>query len=292
MRFGTSLRTVVLLGLLTGLFLVVGRLLGGTPGMIIALVFALLLNGGAYWFSDRLTLGMAGARELPWVEAPWLHDLVARLARQASIPKPRLYLIEADQPNAFATGRDPAHAAVAVTTGLLSLLDRDELAGVLAHELAHIKHHDVLFTSIAAVLAGAITAIAEMTQWSFLLGGTDDEEQEGGGLGSLLGSLLMLLLAPLAAVLIQLAVSRGREYEADAGGARLLGNPLPLASALRRLDEASRAVPLAVNPSVAPLFIVNPLAGSWLSGLFATHPPIPERIRRLRAMAPRYAWAA
>jgi heat shock protein HtpX len=219
---------------------------------------------------------------------------VERLARAAGVPKPRLYLIEADHPNAFATGRGPQHAAVAVTSGLLALLNRDELAGVLAHELAHIKHRDVLFTSIAAMLAGAVTILADMLQWAFLFGGTNDEEQEEGGLGSLFGSLLLILLAPVAAVLIQLAVSRGREYGADAGGARLLGNPLALASALRRLDEASHALPLPlpVNPSTAPLFIVNPLAGSWLSGLFATHPPIPERIRRLQAMATRDAWAA
>ena len=290
MGLSTTLRTTLLLGLLTGLFLGIGHLLGGSAGMTIALVLALPLNGAAYWFSDRLALSIAGARPLSWAEAPWLHDLVGGLARRAGLPTPRLYLVEADQPNAFATGRDPSHVAVAVTTGLLAQLDREELAGVLAHELSHIKHRDVLVTSIAAVLAGALTTLAEIVQWSFLLGGSDDEE--GGGLGHALGSLVLALLAPVAALVIQLAISRGREFAADAGGARLLGDPQPLASALRRLEASGRLAPMAVNPAAAPLFIVNPLSGPWLSGLFSTHPPIEERVRRLLSTARRSARAA
>jgi heat shock protein HtpX len=281
-----SLKTVVLLALLAGLLVFAGRVIAGPTGMFVALVMALLMNFFAYWFSDRVVQAMTGARELPYEEAPWLHDLVAQLAYRAGIPKPRLWLVDAPQPNAFATGRDPNHGAVAVTTGLLHLLNRDELAGVIAHELAHIKHRDTLIQAVVATIAGAISYLAQMAQWALFFGGFGrSDDREGNGLGELAASLLFVILAPIAALLIQLAISRAREYEADAGGARISGDPLALASALERLEAASRLVPMEVNPAAAHLFIVQPFSGEGLLGLFSTHPPIRERIARLRRMA-------
>jgi heat shock protein HtpX len=281
-----SLKTVVLLALLAGLLVFAGRVIAGPTGMFVALVMALLMNFFAYWFSDRVVQAMTGARELPYEEAPWLHELVAQLAYRAGIPKPRLWLVDAPQPNAFATGRDPNHGAVAVTTGLLHLLNRDELAGVIAHELAHIKHRDTLIQAVVATIAGAISYLAQMAQWALFFGGFGrSDEREGNGLGELAASLLFVLLAPIAALIIQLAISRAREYEADAGGARISGNPLALASALERLEAASRLVPMEVNPAASHLFIVQPFSGEGLLGLFSTHPPIRERIARLRRMA-------
>jgi heat shock protein HtpX len=281
-----SLKTVVLLALLAGLLVFAGRVIAGPTGMFVALVMALLMNFFAYWFSDRVVQAMTGARELPYEEAPWLHELVAQLAYRAGIPKPRLWLVDAPQPNAFATGRDPNHGAVAVTTGLLHLLNRDELAGVIAHELAHIKHRDTLIQAVVATIAGAISYLAQMAQWALFFGGFGrSDEREGNGLGELAASLLFVLLAPIAALIIQLAISRAREYEADAGGARISGDPLALASALERLEAASRLVPMEVNPAASHLFIVQPFSGEGLLGLFSTHPPIRERIARLRRMA-------
>lgn len=276
-----TLRTGVLLAALTGLFALVGYALGGATGIVVALALAVAMNGAAYWFSDRLALAMAHARPVSPAEAPWLHAQVADLARRAEVPAPAVYVIDDPSPNAFATGRDPAHAAVAVTTGILALLDAPELRGVLAHEFAHIKNRDILITTVAATIAGAIAALANIVQFAALFGGHDDDE-EGPGL---LGSLALLIVAPIAATLIQLAVSRSREYAADATGARLVGDPLALAGALGKLERGAWLRPMAVNPAAAPLFIVHPFSGGGVPGLFSTHPPMPERIARLEAMA-------
>jgi heat shock protein HtpX len=277
------LRTTVLLAALTALFLVIGGAIGGNQGLLIAFVFALLMNFGSYWFSDKIILSMYGAREVSLHEAPDLYRLVQRLAQRAGIPMPRVYLIQSDAPNAFATGRNPQHGAVAVTEGLLRMLDEEELAGVLAHELGHIRNRDTLIMTVAATLAGAITMLAQMAQWGALFGfGRRDDEDSGGG--GILGVLLMAILAPIAATLIQLAISRSREYFADTTGAAIAGAPSGLARALEKLHFASQRLPMAANPATAHLFIVNPLAGgSWVN-LFSTHPPIEERIRRLRRM--------
>ncbi len=286
-KFMQGLKTVLLLGTLTGLFLVIGKLLGGQQGMIIAFIFAMAMNFFAYWFSDKVALSMYGAREIPYEEAPWLHDMVEELARKAGIPKPKIYLAPIDIPNAFATGRDPKHAAVAVTSGILNILSPEELKGVLAHELAHIKNRDILISSIAATIGGAISMIAEMAFWSNLFGGNDEEE--GGGIGSLIGSVLLFLLAPLAATLIQMAISRTREYAADATGAEISGCPLCLARALEKLENAANQLaPIArreINPGTAHMMIVNPLRGDFIASLFSTHPPTQERIRRLYEIA-------
>jgi|DewCreStandDraft_5_1066085.scaffolds.fasta_scaffold05316_5 heat shock protein HtpX len=282
-----TLKTVVLLAALTGLLLVIGRLIGGPEGMVVALAFAFLMNFVAYWFSDRIALAMAGAREVSYQEAPDLHRLVEQLAQYARLPKPRVYLIDSPSPNAFATGRDPAHAAVAVTTGLLSLLDREELAGVIAHELAHIKNRDTLIASVVATIAGAITMLVHMLQWALMFGMGRRDDEDRAGLAETVGALLMILFAPLVATLIQLAISRAREFEADATGARITGNPLALASALERIEAAVRFYPMAVDPAASHLFIVNPLSGETLLKLFSTHPPVAERVARLREMAMR-----
>jgi heat shock protein HtpX len=230
---------------------------------------------------------MSGAREVTPAEAPQLYGLVDDLARRADLPMPRVYLIDSEAPNAFATGRDPAHGAVAVTSGIMRLLDRDELAGVIAHELGHIKNRDTLISAVAATVAGAVTMIASMAQWAMIFGGFggSDEEEGEGGLGGLVGGLLMIILAPIAATLVQLAISRTREYGADAAGARIAGDPIALASALRKLETWSTRTPLAVNPATAHMYIVNPLTGGTLAGLFSTHPPTQERIARLEQLA-------
>jgi len=278
------LRTTVLLAALTALFLVIGAALGGNQGMVIAFIFALAMNAASYWFSDKIVLTMYGAREVSLHEAPELYRLVQRLAQRAGIPMPRVYLIASDSPNAFATGRNPQHGAVAVTEGIMRLLDEQELAGVLAHELGHIRNRDTLIMTVAATLAGAITMLAHMAQWGALFGGfgrRDDDEQGGGGM---LGLLFMAILAPIAATLIQLAISRGREYFADRTGAAISGTPTGLARALEKLHYASQRLPLETNPATAHLFIVNPLTGGSFMNLFSTHPPIEERIRRLRSL--------
>jgi heat shock protein HtpX len=275
------LRTTVLLAALTALFLVIGGAIGGNQGLFIAFVFALLMNFASYWFSDKIVLSMYGAREVSLNEAPDLYRLVQRLAQRADIPMPRVYIIPSEAPNAFATGRNPQHGAVAVTEGILRTLDTDELAGVLAHELGHIRNRDTLIMTVAATLAGAITMLAHMAQWGAIFGfGRRDEEDSGGG--GMLSLLFMAILAPIAATLIQLAISRSREYFADSTGAAVAGSPSGLARALEKLHYASQRLPMEANPATAHLFIVNPLTGGSLANLFSTHPPIEERIRRLR----------
>ena len=274
-------KTAILLAALTALLILIGGALGGQEGMIVAFVFALAMNFASYWFSDKLVLAMYGAKPIEEAEAPGLYRVVRTLATRAGIPMPRVYLIGSETPNAFATGRNPEHAAVAVTNGTLRMLDEQELEGVLAHELAHVKNRDVLIATIAATLAGAITYLAHMAQWAAIFGGRRDDEDEGG---SVFGAILMAILAPIAAMLIQLAVSRAREYQADATGARLAGQTWGLANALQKLHTASQVVPMQASPATAHLFIVNPLSGgSWVT-LFSTHPPIEERIARLRSM--------
>jgi heat shock protein HtpX len=276
------LKTGVLLGVLTALFVVIGYALGGQQGMVVAFALAVAMNMFSYWFSDKIVLAMYGARPISEAEAPRVYAIVRRLATRAQIPMPPVYLIPTDAPNAFATGRSPDHAAVAVTEGIMRILDEDELEGVLAHELSHVRNRDVLISTIAATLAGAITYLAHMMQWAaFFGGGRSSDDEEGGSPWAM---LLLAILAPFAAMLVQLAVSRAREYQADASGARLAGRPSGLAKALEKLETAARAEPMPANPATAHLFIVNPLSGQTLMRLFSTHPPIEDRIRRLRAM--------
>src|SRR6266446_774165 len=274
-----ALQTTLLLGLLTGLLMWVGQLVGGMQGLVLGLVLAAVMNLGSYWFSDRIVLAAYGARELSEQDAPDLFRIVRELAAGAHMPMPRVYLIASDSPNAFATGRSPEHAAVAVTEGILRLLTPDELRGVLSH----VHNRDTLISAIAATLAGVVLMVARMAQWAALFGGfRRDEREEGGGV---LGFLALVIVAPLAATLIQLAISRAREYQADASGAQLSHAPGSLASALEKIGAASGRIPLSAGPATAHLWIVNPLRGNWLASLFSTHPPIEERIRRLRAMA-------
>lgn len=282
-----NVKTTLLLASLTVLFVIVGRAIGGNGGMMIALFMAVAMNFGAYWFSDSIALRMSGAHEVSEDEAPELHRMVEQIARAAGLPKPRVHMIESWQPNAFATGRNPEHAAVAVTTGIMQVLDREELAGVLAHELGHVKNRDILVSSIAATIAGAVTMLANMAQWALIFGGLGRRnDEEGGGVADMVGSLFMIMLAPIAATVIQLAVSRAREYEADATGAEIIHNPLVLARALGKIERAAQvAPPMDVNPATAHLFLVNPLRGQTLARLFSTHPPIADRIRRLEDMA-------
>jgi heat shock protein HtpX len=275
-----TLRTGILMAALTGLFLAVGALVGGGTGMLIAFGMALAMNLFAYWNSDKVLLSMYGAQQVDAGSAPDLYRLVERLARQAGLPMPKVYITENPQPNAFATGRDPDHAAVCVTTGLMSQVSQEELAGVLAHELGHVKHRDTLTMTITAVMAGAISMLANM---AFFMGGSRDRDHPLG----MVGVLLVTLLAPIAAVLVQAAISRSREFEADRAGAEITGRPMWLASALGQIERAAERTPnypADANPATAHMFIVNPLHGG-ISGLFATHPPTEERIARLRAMA-------
>lgn len=282
---GNTIKTTMLLAAMTALLVLAGGAVGGRGGMVFAFFMALVMNMGAYWFSGDIALKMAGAREIGPDEAPWLHQMVERLARQAGLPKPKVGIIETDAANAFATGRDPQHAVVAVTTGIVNVLDRDELEGVLAHELGHVKNRDILISSIAATMAGAITMIAQMAQWAMIFGGFGgrDREDERGG-GGVVGALVMMIVAPLAATLIQMAISRSREFGADETGAHFKGDPEPLARALEKLEAASRRMPMDVSPAAAHLFIVNPLAGVNFAQLFSTHPSTSDRIARLRAM--------
>lgn len=278
-----AIKTTVLLALLTALVMWLGQLIGGAQGLVFGLVFAAAMNLGSYWFSDRIVLSMYGARPLTEDQAPELFRVVRELAAGAQMPMPRVYLIATDSPNAFATGRSPDHAAVAVTEGIMRLLSMDELRGVLAHELSHVRNRDTLISAVAATLAGVVMMVARMAQWAALFGGMRRDEREEGG--SALGLLVMMIVAPLAAMLIQLAISRSREYEADASGARISHAPESLASALQKIATASGRIPLPAGPATAHLWIVNPLRGNWLASLFSTHPPIEERIRRLRSMA-------
>ncbi len=280
-----SLKTALLLGGLTGLLLVAGQAMGGEQGMIIALVFAVAMNFGSYWFSDKIVLRLYRAREVDRSSAPVLYPVVQELASRAGLPMPKVYVVENEAPNAFATGRNPDNAAVAATTGLLRIMDREELAGVMAHELAHVQHRDTLISAVAATIAGAIAMLANMAQWAMIFGmGRNDDNRSGGAIGA----LLMMFLAPLAASLIQMAVSRSREYEADARGAAVCGNPLWLARALRKLASANARIPdraAEQNPATAHMFIVNPLSGRDIGRLFSTHPPVEERVRRLESAA-------
>lgn len=276
-----QMKTVLFLGALTALILVFGKLVGGTRGMQIALIIAAAMNFFSYWFSDKIVLRMYNAQEVSPREAPELHAMVAELAQEANIPMPRVYIIPEESPNAFATGRNPEHAAVAVTQGILRLLTPTELKGVLAHEVAHIKNRDILIQSIAATLGGAIMVLADMARFAAFFGGSRDNE-EGGG--NILATLLFSILAPIAALLIQMAISRSREYIADETGAYLAHNPESLARALEKLAYGAERIPMAANPATENMFIVSPLTGGGLLSLFSTHPPIEERIARLRAM--------
>jgi heat shock protein HtpX len=258
-----------------------GQLLGGNQGMMFAFIMALGMNFFAYWNSDKMALAMNKAREVSEAEAPDLHRIVAHLAERAGLPKPKVYVVDNPTPNAFATGRNPEHAAVAVTTGIMQALNKEELEGVLGHELAHVKHRDILISSIAAVMAGAISYMATMAQWAMIFGGGRNDD-EGGS--NPIAMLVMMIVAPLAASLIQMAISRSREYSADRTGAEICGHPKALASALEKLSNYNQQRPMQVNPATAQMYIVNPLKNSFVAKLFATHPPMEERIRRLLAM--------
>jgi heat shock protein HtpX len=281
-----SFKTAILLATLTALILLIGVSFGGQQGLIIAFIFALVMNGSSYWFSDKIVLSLYRAREVKYDESPELHGVVEELSLQVGIPKPRVYVIPSQNPNAFATGRNPDHAAVAVTEGILRLLNKDELQGVLAHELAHVKNRDILIGSIAATLAGVIMMLASMARWAALFGGYGRDDEGGGGV---FGLIAMSILAPIAAMLIQFAISRSREYLADETGAKVSKNPLGLARALEKLSLAAKKIPLEASPATsqatAHMFIVNPLTGKSLMSLFSTHPPTEERIKRLRAMS-------
>lgn len=272
------IRTTLLLAVLTGLLLLVGGVLGGRSGMFLALILSVVMNFGSYWYSDKIVLKMYHAREVTSAESPELYSIVQGLADRANLPMPKVYIVNSQMANAFATGRDPKHAAVAVTTGIMRLLDRNELEGVIAHELTHVKNRDTLISAMAATLAGVITYMANIAQWGLIFGGRDDDS------GNILGALAMIILAPIAAMLIQLAISRGREFGADKGGAEICGKPLALASALAKLEGAAGTIKANVNPSTAHMFIVNPLKGRSLASLFSTHPSTEERIRRLTAL--------
>jgi len=276
------LKTGLLLGVLTAILLLAGQAIAGEQGMIIAFVLAAIMNVVSYWFSDKLVLMMYGAQPVDEAQAPGLHAMVRRLATRAQIPMPRIYVIPSDTPNAFATGRSPQHAAVAVTEGIMRILNENELEGVLGHELSHVTNRDMLISTIAATLAAAITGVARVAYFASFFGGSRDEDGERGGNPLVL--ILFSILAPIAAFLIQMAVSRAREFQADESGARLAGRASGLAGALEKIEVASRAEPLPASPATAHLFIVNPLTGQSFARLFSTHPPTEERIARLRAM--------
>jgi len=276
-----NIKTLFLLVTLTLILIWTGAALGGKQGMTIALVFALGINFFAYWFSDKVVLRMYGARKVSEAEAPELYEIVRRLAQKAEMPMPKVYIINEEQPNAFATGRNPKHAAVAVTAGIMRILSREELQGVIGHELAHVKHRDILISTLAATIAGAISYLAQMAQWAMIFGGRGDDDEGGNPLAV----LVMMIVGPIAALIVQMAISRSREYAADEGGARLAGNPRYLAGALRKLHLASQKIPMNANPATSHMFIVNPLSGGGLLKLFSTHPPIEERIARLESMS-------
>ena len=281
-------KTTILLALMTVLLVWAGDLMGGRQGAVFALIMAGAMNFFSYWFSDKMVIAMYRGRQVSAEDDPELYGIVQELAQRANLPMPRVYMLPQETPNAFATGRNPQHAAVAVTAGIRRILTKRELAGVLGHELTHVLNRDILVSTIAATLAGAISYLAYMAQWAAIFGGGRSRDDEGGG-GNVFGLIFMMIVAPLAAMLIQMAVSRSREYGADAGGAKISGDPLALASALRKLHMASQEIPLQVNDatanSTAHMFIVNPLTGRGFANLFSTHPPVEERIARLEAIA-------
>lgn len=278
-----TMKTAVLMAGLTALFVAVGGAFWGRNGMWLFFFISMAMNLGSYWFSDTIVLKMYGAREVNENDAPVLYGVTRELAQKANMPMPRVYIIPSDSLNAFATGRNPKHAAVAATNGILRVLSRDELMGVMAHELSHINNRDILIGTIAAAIAGGISMIASMAQWAMIFGGFGgrrDEDDRGSGITE----ILMIFLAPIAAMLIQMAISRSREYQADASGAKLCGRPRSLANALRKLDMGSKQIPMDASPATAHMFIVNPLRANFITGLFSTHPPMEERIARLEAM--------
>jgi heat shock protein HtpX len=282
---GNTVKTALLLGALTGLLMLVGGLIGGKGGVYIAFIFAVILNFGSYWFSDKIVLKMYKAQEVSESSVPDLYNIVRNLALKASLPMPRVFIIPEETPNAFATGRNEKHAVVAVTEGIIRILKKEELEGVISHELSHIKNKDMLISSMAATIAGAISMLATMAQWAAIFGGGRSSDEDNGG-GGIIGLIAMAIFAPLAAAVIQMAISRSREYLADAGGANITKNPYGLASALEKLTKASQVIPMDAKPSTAHLFIVNPLSGKAFLKLFSTHPPLEERIARLRSMRP------
>ena len=288
-----TLRTTILLAVLTALLIWIGDMLGGRQGAIIALLLAGGMNFFSYWFSDKIVIKMYGGQEVSAQDDPELYGLVQDLTQRAGLPMPKVYVLPQDTPNAFATGRNPEHAAVAVTDGIRRILNKRELAGVLGHELTHVKNRDILVSTIAATLAGAIGYLAQMAQWAMIFGGNRDRDEEGGS--NIFGLIVMMIVAPIAAMLIQMAVSRSREYGADEGGAKVTGDPLALASALKKLHMGAQNIPLEVNNATANatahMFIVNPLTGAGLASLFSTHPPMEERIARLEAMAGKMGYA-
>ena len=276
-----TMKTFLLMALLTVLLVFVGNLLGGQSGMMIAFLFAVVMNFGSYWFSDKIVLRMYKAQELQSDDHPALYRMTNDLAQRAGLPMPKVYIIPSDQPNAFATGRDPNHAVVAVTEGILRTLSEDELRGVIAHELSHVKHRDILIGTVAATAAGAISMLAHMAQWAMIFGGGRGSNDRGG---NPIGALAMIILAPLAAMMIQMAISRSREFLADEGAAQMSGSPLSLANALRKLDTSAKRIPMDASPATAHMFIVSPLRGGGFTKLFSTHPPAEERIARLEQM--------
>jgi len=277
------LKTTLLLGMLTGILVLVGQIMGGTSGMILAFFFAIIMNFGSYWYSDTIVLKMYKAKEVSSSEAPVLHEIVENLATKADIPMPKVYIVNDNSPNAFATGRDPEHAAVAATTGILKLLTKEELEGVLGHELAHVKNRDTLISAIAATIAGVITMLAMWARWAAIFGGFGGDRDNGGS--NIITFLALAILAPIAAMIVQLAISRSREYVADADGAKICGNPHYLATALQKLERGAVSIPMMdANPSTAHMFIVNPLNGGMMKKLFSTHPATSERVARLEKM--------
>lgn len=279
-----TLKVTVLIAALTGLFVLAGKAIGGTSGMVIAFGIAIVMNAGAYWFSDKLALAAVRAQPLSENQAPELTEMVRTLAQRAGLPVPRLFIVNDPSPNAFATGRNPQHAAIAVNSGLLDMLDRNEVMGVLAHEMAHIKSRDTLTMTVVATLAGAITMLASFARFAAIFGGFGGRSDDGDG-DNILSLLVMMLVAPFAALLIQLGISRAREYAADKTGAELAGNPNGLANALLKLERGNELRPTHTDQVHAPLYIVNPLRGRFFANLFTTHPPVEERVKRLRALA-------
>jgi heat shock protein HtpX len=279
-----TVKTIGLMVFMTLLLVFVGAAIGGRSGMIFAFAMATIMNFGSYWFSDKIVLRMYRAQPVSEAEAPELYAIVRTLVQKAGLPMPKVYIIPEDTPNAFATGRNPEHAVVAVTQGIMRLLSREELSGVIAHELAHIRHRDMLTGTIVATIAGAISMIAQMAQWAMIFGGGSRRDDDEGG--SPIAALVMMIVAPIAAMLVQMAISRAREYDADAGGAKIAGNPSGLANALLKLEKGNQVIPMAdAKPATAHMFIVNPLHGGGLMKLFSTHPPIAERVKRLNEMA-------